>query len=573
MTTPSYQRIRQRFESIATGDDASDVGHLVLAVLLEESLGSQCLKNLGLSLTRIREGCFGPTVARTTEQLQQQTAAFEQNEDPVSEAEPARQVFGMNSAPWLHAVHDRARAIARRSGVDEQPSSQHLVQAMVEADGPARIQLADLGVTQSAIERQLSAGDGNDAPLPVDFEIVSDLASENAVAAPIAAADDGCPPPAVGEAGFSVRTLIDASLNRSREGLRVLEDFARFIARDEMLCRTLKQMRHDLVAFERDLKQTVGPLVTYRDVEQDVGTGITRQSELNRDSVAAVVSANARRVQEALRSLEEFGKTLCQTFASRIKQLRYQTYAVEQQALRCCPESAYRRTSAVDVSRLKKLSAAHLYVLVTERLCRLSWKEAVQGALHGGADMIQLREKTLADAELVRRSQWIAAACRDVSALLIVNDRWDLVVASGADGVHLGQEDEAAAVTRTRLPEDQLIGVSTHNQHQIQAACGVEVDYLGVGPVFPSRTKNFDTFPGLDLVRVAAVTASVPWFAIGGIRLDNLGALCRAGASRIAVSAAVIGNDNPAAAAQELRQAVTQQQSSEDGQTLRFTGC
>ncbi|MEZ6125025.1 MAG: thiamine phosphate synthase [Planctomycetaceae bacterium] len=204
-------------------------------------------------------------------------------------------------------------------------------------------------------------------------------------------------------------------------------------------------------------------------------------------------------------------------------------------------------------SRLERLTLSTVYVLISEAGCCLPWQAVVEEALRGGADVLQLREKHLPDNELLQRADWMADRCRDAGALLILNDRPDLAAACNADGVHLGQEDVSAEMARQQLQPDQLLGLSTHNLQQLQAACRTSVSYLGVGPVFPSSTKDFDSFAGLSFVREAAQFADRPWFAIGGISAVRLPELTEAGASRIAVSAEVIGSPDPAQAVRQLK--------------------
>lgn len=144
--------------------------------------------------------------------------------------------------------------------------------------------------------------------------------------------------------------------------------------------------------------------------------------------------------------------------------------------------------------------------------------------------------------------------CAEHGALFILNDRPDLVEATGADGVHLGQDDMPVADARELIGEDRLIGLSTHSPEQVDGAGGA--DYIGVGPVHETPTKPGRPAVGLELVRYAAAHTSVPWFAIGGIGPDNVEAVRRAGAERVAVVRALTDADDPGSAARSLRGAV-----------------
>jgi len=170
--------------------------------------------------------------------------------------------------------------------------------------------------------------------------------------------------------------------------------------------------------------------------------------------------------------------------------------------------------------------------------------------------MIQLREKQLDDQELLARARWLTEACDFANALCIINDRPDIAQLSGADGVHLGQDDCRVGAARQLIGPDHLIGLSTHSPEDINSADALAADYLGVGPVFPSVTKTFDRFPGLELISEAA-SSTKPWFAIGGIDQSNIHEVAGAGAKRTAVSSVVIAADKPDDVAHILREQLT----------------
>jgi len=178
----------------------------------------------------------------------------------------------------------------------------------------------------------------------------------------------------------------------------------------------------------------------------------------------------------------------------------------------------------------------------------------LEAALRGGVDVVQLRDKELGDAELVAASARFRRACDRHGALFVLNDRPDLVEACGADGVHVGRDDASVAEARALVGPDRLAGLSTHSRDEIDAAEGA--DYLGVGTIFTTPTKAEEAV-GLDLVRVAAEAARVPWFAIGGIDLSNVGLVAAAGAHGVAVVRAIRDADDPESAARELRAALT----------------
>jgi thiamine-phosphate pyrophosphorylase len=196
------------------------------------------------------------------------------------------------------------------------------------------------------------------------------------------------------------------------------------------------------------------------------------------------------------------------------------------------------------------LEDARLY-LVTGIAPRLEWLLAE--ALAGGVDVVQLREKDADDDEIVRAGRVFRRLTREAGALFVLNDRPDLAMRCDADGVHVGQDDIPVAEVRQLAPE-LLVGLSTHSPEQIHAAAGV--DYIGVGPVYATPTKAGREPVGLELVREAARSATVPWFAIGGIDEANAAEVVAAGAERLAVVRAIRDADDPRAASARLRAAL-----------------
>jgi thiamine-phosphate pyrophosphorylase len=196
-----------------------------------------------------------------------------------------------------------------------------------------------------------------------------------------------------------------------------------------------------------------------------------------------------------------------------------------------------------------RLHDARLYYI-----CGIDRMSTVAPALRGGADVFQLRDKHAGDDELLRAAATARRLCDEHDALFVVNDRPDLAVAAGADGVHLGQDDMAIADARAVVGPDLLIGRSTHTPGDIDGAAGA--DYIGVGPVHATPTKLGRPAVGLELVRYAAAHASVPFFAIGGIDPANLAGVVAAGATRAAVVRAISEAAEPEAAARTLRAAL-----------------
>lgn len=210
-------------------------------------------------------------------------------------------------------------------------------------------------------------------------------------------------------------------------------------------------------------------------------------------------------------------------------------------------------------NRRKRFKDARLYALLTERHCRLPWRETAELLLAGGVDVIQLREKELPDGELLHRASVLREITSQMGALLIINDRADIALLTRADGVHVGQADLPPQDVRTLIGSDMLIGWSTHSIEQARQACELPVDYVAVGPVAATVTKGYKRGKGVRLVRDVCSRCAVsglPVVAIGGITLDNAAAAVEAGVTAVAACSALCGADDPMEAAHELRTVV-----------------
>jgi thiamine-phosphate pyrophosphorylase len=205
--------------------------------------------------------------------------------------------------------------------------------------------------------------------------------------------------------------------------------------------------------------------------------------------------------------------------------------------------------------RRARLASARLYLVIEAAAARA----VVPEALAGGVDVVQLRDKDAFDAELVAAGRELRALCEPRGALLVVNDRAELALECGADGVHVGQEDQPVEEVRRLVGPDVLIGVSTHSPEQIAAAERSSADYLGVGPVYATATKPAVEPVGIELVRRAVEHASKPWFAIGGIDAQRAEEVRAAGAERIAVVRAIRDAADPRGAAASLREAIVRE--------------
>lgn len=338
----------------------------------------------------------------------------------------------------------------------------------------------------------------------------------------------------------AVVRILDAAINRSCEGLRVVEDYCRMVLEDRFLSQELKKLRHDLVDTCREFDSRSRLLA--RDSELDVGRAIQTDAEYSREDLESILRANMTRVQQAARTIEEYSKTLAPEIAKGVEQIRYRAYTIEKAVF----QTAFNRA---------RFAEAKLYVLVdacgeTRGFEKL--RSLVSSLVEAKVDLIQLRDKRLSDRELVAAGKSIAELTAASETSFVMNDRADLCVASGADGVHLGQADLSVHQARLLLRSHQFIGVSTHSLDQARQAVIDGADYIGVGPVFQSQTKSFDAHVGVELVAAVTSEIALPAFAIGGIDLSNVEGVIESGCHRAAVSSAVCQSDDPSAAAREL---------------------
>jgi thiamine-phosphate pyrophosphorylase len=350
----------------------------------------------------------------------------------------------------------------------------------------------------------------------------------------------------------TIYRILDASANRATEGIRTIEEFVRFGLDDATAAAAAKTLRHDLALVLTRLKRS--ELLSARDSDSDVGASLTTVSEYQRSQIADVIAAAAERVQQSLRVLEEYGKTIDLVFARQIESLRYRAYTLNRDV----------ELKALGSSRQRRLADAVLYFLLDCGSTEEEFVAAIRELSSAGVDAFQLRDKRASDRLLYRRAVAGAATAARCGALFIVNDRADIAAAAEADGVHVGQNELPADVARCIVGGDRLVGVSTHAMDQVRQAITDGADYIGCGPTFPSRTKSFESHAGTTFLReVHAGTASTPRpaFAIGGINLENIDQVSASGFHRIAVTAAIGQAADPPAAAKALRQRLGQTRS------------
>ncbi len=334
--------------------------------------------------------------------------------------------------------------------------------------------------------------------------------------------------------------VADANLNRAREAYRSMEEYARFGLADASLAKAIKQARHRLAASVPH--GLADELIVNRDIVGDVGRDVRTHSEYSRADAHHVMTAACKRLTEALRVLEEYGKTLSDDWGQAVESLRYDAYELE------------RRLVLIGQAQ-RRFNDVLLYVLLTETLCHGGWLETAQAVLEGGADCLQLREKHLPDKTLLDRAKKLAALCHDFGKYLIVNDRPDVAVLSGADGVHVGQDDLDVSALRKVVPANMMIGISTHTEEQAQLAIEQVPDYIAVGPMFASKTKSIGHIAGCDTLTAVQKLTAIPLVAIGGISVDRVDGVLSAVAAPccVCVCSEVISDPDPRAMTQRLR--------------------
>ncbi len=188
------------------------------------------------------------------------------------------------------------------------------------------------------------------------------------------------------------------------------------------------------------------------------------------------------------------------------------------------------------------LNRIKLYVLMSSSIATKPIIETTRLVIDGGADAIQLREKTISDSEFITLASEVRDITTNSDTLLIINDRVHVAREVNADGVHLGQQDMSILEARDIIGNQKIIGVSTHSVVQAKQAQKDGADYIAIGPIYPTKTKDYEPSVGIKIIREILGTVNIPFIAIGAITLENIDDVLKAGASRIAVCSAIIGS-------------------------------
>jgi len=341
--------------------------------------------------------------------------------------------------------------------------------------------------------------------------------------------------------GDSIFRSADASLNRIGEGLRFLEEIARFTLNDSGLSAALKTLRHELIIGDGALNRK---LLAARDAAGDVGADTLVAEESPLKDLPALLTANARRVAESLRVMEELARLpeLSRTLdTDKFRRARFSLYTITQDL----SARLLRR------DRLNRLPG--LYAIID--VPRLRGRDPVATAalmIDGGAATIQLRDNESPKKVMLPLAIALGELCARRQVPFIINNELDVALASDADGLHIGQDDLDAGTARRLLPPDKILGVSVKDAEQAAAAEAAGADYLGPGAVFATVTKDEADVIGLEGLRDIRWTSGLPLVAIGGIDKSNVAGVIAAGAETAAVISAICDAADTMTAAREI---------------------
>lgn len=337
--------------------------------------------------------------------------------------------------------------------------------------------------------------------------------------------------------------IIDANFNRAREAARLMEEYCRFALNSSELAARAKKLRHQICDAVGKLDTNM--LIAGRDIQTDVGRGMTVQGQLDRKNLRDSFTAAAKRITEALRVLAETTKTLQPAVAQVFEQLRFDAYGIEKDTL-------------VQSSAAEKFSSVRLYVILNAAVGRSDSQilDLAGACVAGGADCIQLRAKGISDRRTYELAGQIVKVCKEAGVVSIVNDRVDIAASVGADGVHLGWDDLPLEEARQMQLTPMIFGLSTHSIDELKAVIAQRPDYVSLGPVFATGTKPDLAPAGLKYLTEATQIlgdTGIGHVAIGGITVANVGEVLKAGAKNVAVCSAVSQADDPEEMCRKLK--------------------
>lgn len=337
---------------------------------------------------------------------------------------------------------------------------------------------------------------------------------------------------------MKIKRVIDANLNRAAEAARILEEIARFLLDDVALSEKLKNVRHKISLIQEN---NYSEYLHARDTENDVGVDIKNTTE--RINIENIFKANIKRLQQSLRTLAEYSVE-DKNNAAVFEKLRYESYTLE----KIMWDKLKEKYNQI------KLGEKKLYLVTNSDKFESedAFLDAIASALEGGVDILQLREKKMPANKVFELGKKVKQLCLQYDTTFIVNDRVDIAYLLGADGVHLGQDDLDVKSAKEILGNNAIVGISTHAPEQALKAVADGADYIGVGPVFATPTKEGRIPVGLEYVKWVSENVTLPAFAIGGIDEDNVKDVIDAGLNRVAVVRAIINAESPKVVAEKI---------------------
>ena len=324
--------------------------------------------------------------------------------------------------------------------------------------------------------------------------------------------------------------IIDANINRMAEGIRVIEDHSRFITENKEVNKQLREIRHKA---RKTLKELDSDLISSRESLSDNGLKISGNSKLdNKTTEKELLLSNFKRIQEAVRSIEENLKITGDYDKSKqFEQIRFEIYEIEKQYM----------------SNLKFSLPEGIYGLTAEIYSNgRSNVEVVKEMIKAGIKIIQYREKEedKSKKDMLIECLQIRKLTKENEVTFIVNDHLDIAILSKADGIHLGQDDLSVQDIK-KINGNLIVGISTHSPKQAQKAILDGADYIGVGPIFSTKTKKNVCDPvGLEYLEYIVKNTDISFVAIGGIKEGNIDQVIEKGAKTIALVTEIVGADD-----------------------------
>lgn len=325
----------------------------------------------------------------------------------------------------------------------------------------------------------------------------------------------------------SKKQIIDVNLNRFSEALRVIEDLIRFYLEDSKKLKLVRNLKRELWQNLSDIRKEI---IWSRKSEKDLGRA-EKFDKTKRRNIADIFTANIKRSQESARVLEEMFKPDNSKIAGFFKKIRFTLYDLEK-----------------DLSkRFRVQFDPKVYVIFNiETIGRKRLTEITHACVSGGATMIQLREpKDVLTRQFLLDAIKIKKAISNSKMKLIINDRIDIALAIGADGVHLGEYDMPINYARKLLGDDKIIGITVRNLEQARKAEHQGADYVSVGSIFPSPTKTTAPVVGINKLKIVIKGVKIPVIAIGGITPERAKQLFKIGVSGVAVISSIFPRVRP----------------------------